>query len=188
MNLAEYLQKEAGLSPETAKLVDSLCDYIELPKGYQLLSEGNHSTKVFYVEKGLMRMYYLKDGKDITHYFFDEKKIYTPIENVFLNQYHRYSIETLENVVIRTVDFAKIESLLDTDVKLQRFARFVMITVIKELAEKLYSLQFQSAQERYQILLKKHPNILLRAPLGHIASYLGITQQTLSVIRAEKVK
>ncbi len=186
MVLVEYLQKEAGLSLETAAKVDSLCLSTALPKGYQLLNEGNHSTKVYYVEKGLMRMYYLKDGKDITHDFFDEKKIYAPIENVFLNQHYPYCLEMLESGIVRTVDFLKIEKIIDSNVNLQRFARYVLVSTIKRLAEQLHAIQFQSAQERYKLLLTNHPKILLRSPLGHIASYLGITQSTLSVIRGEK--
>lgn len=188
MKLIEYLQKEAGLTPETANLVDSLGDYTELPKGYQLLNEGNHSTKVFYIEKGLMRMYYLKDGRDITHDFFDEKRFYAPIENVFLNQRYPYSLELLENSIIRSIDFLKIEKIIDSDSRLQRFSRHILVSTIKRLAEQLHSIQFQSAQERYKLLMERHPNILLRSPLGHIASYLGITQQTLSEIRGKIAK
>lgn len=188
MKLEEYLQKEAGLTPETAKLVDSLCDYTELPKGYQLLNEGTHSTKVFYIEKGLMRIYYLKDGRDITHDFFDEKRIYAPIENIFLNQRYPYSLELLEKSIIRSIDFSKVEKIIDTDSNLQRFSRYVLVSTIKRLAENLHSIQFQSAQERYKLLIEKYPNILLRSPLGHIASYLGITQQTLSEIRSNLAK
>ncbi|MEY8760596.1 Crp/Fnr family transcriptional regulator [Chryseobacterium tongliaoense] len=188
MQLLEYLQRGAGLSTEKAHIVDQVFDYIELPKGYQLLSEGKQSKKIFYVEKGMMRLYYLKDGKDITHDFFDETKFYAPIENIFLNQPYPYYLEMLENGIIRTADFMKVEKIMDTDTALQRFSRHVLVSTIKRLAEQLYSIQFQSAQERYQLLIKRHPNILLRSSLGHIASYLGITQSTLSVIRGEKSK
>lgn len=184
MNIAKYLQKKAGFSPETAKQIDDLFDHKSLPKGHQLLKEGSLSKKVFFIEKGLLRLYYIKDGKDITRHFYTESGIYVPIENVFLNQHYPYNLELLENSIIRTVDFPTIEKLLDEDLKLQNFVRYTTISAIKQLSEHLYSLQFHSAQERYNILLKIHPDILLRSPLGHIASYLGITQQTLSVIRS----
>jgi len=186
MNIAEYLQKEAGFSPETAKQIDDLFDDKSLPKGHQLLKDGSRSKKVFFIEKGLLRLYYVKDGKDITRHFYTEGGIYVPIENVFLNQHYPYNLELLENSIIRTVDYSTLEKRIDEHVKLQHFAHYVAISVIKQLSEHLYSLQFQSALERYNILLKTHPDILLRAPLGHIASYLGITQQTLSVIRSAK--
>jgi len=186
MNLSNYLKQEIQLPDDTIQLLDSLCDYEELPKGYQLLKEGSLSKKVVFIEKGLLRLYYIKDGKEITHHFFTENNLYVPIENVFLTEFYPYSLELLEDSVIRTVDFTTIEQYLDENVKLQRFFRHIAVSVIKQLADRLHSLQFQSAQERYHILLKNHPTILLRAPLGHIASYLGITQSTLSVIRGEK--
>lgn len=186
MNLAEYLQKEARLPKETAAMLDTMFEYNELPKGYELLKEGSKSKKVYYVEEGLMRLYYDKDGKDITQHFFLEKMVYLPIENVFLNTNLPFNLELLEKSKIRTVDYTAVETLIDENVKLQRFVQFLMISVIKEITEHLRSIQFQSAQERYNLLIEKYPNILLRAPLGHIASYLGITQQTLSVIRGAK--
>ncbi|MDR7132450.1 CRP-like cAMP-binding protein [Algoriphagus sp. 4150] len=186
MELAEYFKQTVGLPEETVKQLDSLFDTVELPKGYELLREGSKSKKLFYMEKGLMRLFYLKDGKDITHHFFQERAMYMPIENVFLNQDYRYNIVLLENSVIRSVDFSLVEGFIDSDVKLQRLTRYLMVSVIKQLADHLFSLQFQTAKDRYSFLVETHPNILLRAPLGHIASYLGITQQTLSVIRAEK--
>lgn len=64
--------------------------------------------------------------------------------------------------------------------------RFLLISAIKNLTDKLYAIKFQTAQERYQLLLENYPQIILRVSLGHIASLLGITQQTLSVIRAGK--
>ncbi|HEY8365928.1 MAG TPA: Crp/Fnr family transcriptional regulator, partial [Bacteroidia bacterium] len=69
---------------------------------------------------------------------------------------------------------------------LQKLAQSIYIDVISRFSNRLYAMQFQTAKERYDSLMELHPDIILRAPLGHIASYLGITQQTLSVIRAEK--
>ena len=64
--------------------------------------------------------------------------------------------------------------------------RMLLISFLKNLSDSLYTIKFQTAQERYELLLKNYPQILLRVSLGHVASFLGITQQTLSVIRAGK--
>ena len=69
---------------------------------------------------------------------------------------------------------------------MEKFIRLLLVNILHTIAEKLYAIQFQTAQDRYKTLLETQPDILLRAPLGHIASYLGITQQTLSVIRSGK--
>ena len=69
---------------------------------------------------------------------------------------------------------------------MEKFVRQLLVEILHTVAGKLYSIQFQTAQDRYKNLIDTYPDVLLRAPLGHIASYLGITQQTLSVIRSGK--
>ncbi|MDQ1095234.1 MULTISPECIES: Crp/Fnr family transcriptional regulator [Chryseobacterium] len=185
MKLTDYLNEHLSLTNDMSRLLDDLFETTALPKGYELLAEGSKSKKFFYLESGLMRLYYLKEGKDITHFFLNESSIYTPIENVFFNEYYPFNLVLLEDSVIRSIDFSVLEPYVDKDPQLQRLSRFLAVSAIRQLSDQLYSIKFQTAQERYKILLQNYPGILLRVPLGHIASYLGITQQTLSVIRAE---
>ncbi|WP_353719309.1 Crp/Fnr family transcriptional regulator [Dyadobacter sp. 676] len=159
----------------------------ELPKGHRLLSPYNFSQKVFYLEKGIARTYYLKDGKDITHSFIPEDSFFVSIESVFFRNPSPYGVEVLENSVVRTIVYQDLEKFIDGSQALQKLSRLVMMNAVKTFSDKLYSIQFQSAQERYNSMLEKFPDIMLRVPLGHIASYLGITQETLSRIRAGKI-
>ena len=69
---------------------------------------------------------------------------------------------------------------------IERFGRMITTEFLKAYAERLTAIQFQTAAERYMALQARHPNILSRVSLGHIASYLGITQETLSRLRAKK--
>lgn len=159
----------------------------ELPKGYPLLSPDNFSQKVFYIEKGIARTYYIKDGKDITHSFIPGGTFFVSIESVFFNNPSPYGAEIMEHSMVRTILYQDLEKFIDESNALQKLSRIVMINAVKTFSDKLYSIQFQSAQERYNAMLEKFPDIMLRVPLGHIASYLGITQETLSRIRAGKV-
>ncbi len=137
-----------------------------------------------FIEKGLIRLYYEKEEKDITFLFLDENSFSQTIDSIFFNLPNQYSWQVLEDTSIRIVNYHDIENLFEKSPQLERFARMVMLGVVKTLSDKLFSLQFQTAEQRYKNILENNPTILLRAPLGHIASYLGITQQTLSVIRA----
>ena len=188
MKLTEYIQKRVPLLPGDAQLVDELFDYRELYKGDNALNNRNYARKVFFIEEGLIRMYYEKDGKDVTHYFFTENMFYLYIENLFQSTNYPYRLELLENCKIRTVEYEKLKDFVLVQNKLQVLFFGLFIDFIKILSNRLSSIQFQSAYERYNIMMDSYRDILLRAPLGHIASYLGITQQTLSVIRAEKPK
>ncbi|AZA83161.1 Crp/Fnr family transcriptional regulator [Chryseobacterium lactis] len=184
MELSAYLEKEGGLPKEIITLLDEIFDYQELPKNHILLANGSRSKQVFFIEEGLLRIFYYKDGKDITDYFFKEDIFFLSVESVFLNQEYHYSYELLENCKIRVANYSKIEALLDAFPKLNAFVIMVMAYHIKILSDRVCDLQFQSAQNRYRDLITYSPDLVLRAPLGYIASYLGITQQTLSVIRA----
>lgn len=174
------------LEPEVEIALDQDFKRKKCIKGQKLLEPGNLSTKLFFIEKGLVRTFYTKNEKDITHYFFPENTFTLPIDSVFYQRPSPYGIEVLEPSIIRWVPFSTIEKHIEKSPNLEKFIRSLLIDVLRGFSDRLSALQFQSAQERYKTLMDNHPDILLRASMGHIASYLGITQQTLSVIRGQK--
>ena len=93
-------------------------------------------------------------------------------------------MQVLEDCKIRTILFEDLERLMIKFPDLEKISRKILIHALKITSDKLYAIQFQTASQRYNYMIESYPNILLRAPLGQIASYLGITQQTLSVIRS----
>ena len=95
-------------------------------------------------------------------------------------------MESLEDTVAYTITLDRLNSLFDKYHEIERFGRLFTMEMMVQLTEKVKDLQFRSAEERYNILLEKHPSVIQRAPLGKIASYLGITQQSLSRIRAKR--
>nr|WP_314561390.1 cyclic nucleotide-binding domain-containing protein [uncultured Capnocytophaga sp.] len=187
MELVAYLNAETHIPTETlSPLVHNLFVRQEVKKYDLLLKAKSHSQKLFYVEEGLLRAYYTKKKKDITHNFFMEKMFYLPVENIYYGQPSPFFLETLEESTVWVATFPEVERVVNEHQELERLMRLLLVSAIKSLTERLYTLKFQTAQERYDLLLKNYPQILLRAPLGHIASLLGITQQTLSVIRGNK--
>jgi len=183
MTLTEYLHQETQINTETLAFINSLFEQQEYKKYHLLLKEGSHSKQLFYVEKGLLRLFYNKEDKDITHTFLLEQMFYFPVENIYFSQPSLFSLETLEDSVVWVASFPEVERVINEHQELERLMRFLLVSAIKSLTERLHTIKFQTAQERYDLLLHTYPQILLRAPLGHIASLLGITQQTLSVIR-----
>lgn len=186
MELIEYFKQHTKLSAELEATLDRAFQEETVPKGYRVVEPNTSSKKLFFIEKGLARSFYYKETKDITHNFFSENGFYTSIESVFYQTPSPYGFEFLEKSTIRVVSYPEIERVLSQSSELEQFIRQLLIDLLKTLSDRLYSIQFQSAQERYQSMIEGYPDILLRAPLGHVASYLGITQQTLSVIRAQK--
>lgn len=108
------------------------------------------------------------------------------MDNIYFHQPNHFGLEALETCRVHVAEFVQVEAIINNYPKLERFMRMLLISFLKNLSDRLYAIKFQTAQERYELLLKNYPQILLRVPLGHVASFLGITQQTLSVIRAGK--
>ncbi|GGH26619.1 cyclic nucleotide-binding protein [Dyadobacter endophyticus] len=188
MELLGYFQQHLSLPAGLAQSIEPVFKHQDIKKGEIFLQPDNRSQKVCFIEKGLIRTYYLKDGKDITHLFFAENRFSVPLESIFYDRPSPYGWEALENSHIRIAQYKDLEPMFEKVPGFEKLIRLLLIDVIDVFSERLYAMQFQSAQDRYKALIEKHPDILLRAPLGHIASYLGITQQTLSVIRAAKFR
>jgi cyclic nucleotide-binding protein len=186
MSLIDYIQQQTQIEKEPLEVLDALFQVREYKKYSLLLKEGSLSQEVFFIEKGIVRQFYTKEGKDITHAFYAENSFYTSLDNIYFQQPNHFGLEVLEPSKVRVAEFAQVEAVINSYPKLERFMRMLLISFLKNLSDRLYAIKFQTAQERYELLLKNYPQILLRVPLGHVASFLGITQQTLSVIRAGK--
>lgn len=184
MELIPYLQTHTKLNPAECEAIDNAFATETFAKGTIISRPDNHLQNVYFIDKGLLRAFYYLDGKDITHYFFDENHFTVSFESVFFNRSHPYGKQALEETTLRIIPYSKLDALCNGIPAFKDYRLKVALQVVSMLSDKILSLQFQSAEQRYKNLLDKFPGILLRAPLGHIASYLGITQQTLSVIRA----
>lgn len=186
MSLIDYIEQQTQIEKEPLEALDAIFQVREYKKYSLLLKEGSPSQEVFFIEEGIVRQFYTKEGKDITHAFYAENSFYTSLDNIYFHQPNHFGLEALETCRVRVAEFVQVEAIINNYPKLERFMRMLLISFLKNLSDRLYAIKFQTAQERYELLLKNYPQILLRVPLGHVASFLGITQQTLSVIRAGK--
>lgn len=158
-----------------------------IPKGNLIFKEGQVARNIFYIEKGLARMYYSNDsGKDITYGFFAENNYVSPSQSFFEQTPSLYNIELLEDSQLRYISFDGLERLLSEFSEIERVKSYILSLFLYQANRRIVSLQFYNAQQRYEELEKSQTQILQRASLGHIASYLGITQETLSRIRSKK--
>lgn len=143
-------------------------------------------SKFFILKKELLERFIIKTIKTLPTDFILKVCFICLFENIYFKRPFRFCLEALEDCYVRVAEFSEVEKIISQKTDLEKFMRFLLISAIKNLTDKLYAIKFQTAQERYQLLLENYPQIILRVSLGHIASLLGITQQTLSVIRAGK--
>ncbi len=171
------------LSAEARNDVKKLGQIRKVNKGDILVKEGDYSYELYFVAHGGARAYYLMDGKTITDWFAFENDFISSIVSFFLGVPSQHYIEILEDSTFMVLQLKDIEMLCDKYHDFERLARMSTTKTMLQLQQRIVSLQFKTSKERYHSLLEKYPQIELRAPLGDIASYLGITQETLSRIR-----
>ncbi len=184
MNLPPFVKNMARLSPQSEEKLSALFQREEFPKGHFLYRQGEVCRHIYYIEKGLARIYYhASSGKEITAWFFAENSFLTAHDSFYQHKPAPSCCELLEDSVIYSLKYTDMEAMLNENHDMARFAFYTVFELAKKLTEFINGIKFQSAEERYNALMLNYPNIFQRAKLGHIASFLGITQETLSRIR-----
>lgn len=170
---------------ETLSVILNISEPKTFQKGQLMLSEGEVCRYLFLVEKGLLRLFfYDKAGNDITHWFAAEEMLLTDPGSYFNQTPSFFSIQAIEETTVKSIYFETLERAMDESHKLERLGRIYAMNTLVMMEHRIIDWQVKSAEERYIELIENYPNLFRRTKLGHIASYLGITQQSLSRIRA----
>lgn len=158
----------------------------ELPKGTVLLADGQVCNRLYWLEKGMARGYYLRDGKDITSGFAFEGEMVLAMHSFFTRKPTVKSLELIEDSILYSIGHEDLTFLYKKYPEINTIGRFLYEKYCVALEERSFALQFLPAKERYEHLVARHPQVLQRARLGHIASLLGISPETLSRIRGKR--
>jgi CRP-like cAMP-binding protein len=173
--------------PLSAEAVEALCDSFEkklLAKNELLLKEGQVCRHLYFLEKGALRGFYNLNGKEITHWFGFENDFVTSFHSFTTQQPSVEHIQLLETCELWCIAKDSLTALFNRHHEIERLVRIAYEKYYIRLEERFVNAQFKTAAERYQQLLQDTPHILERVPLGCVASYLGISQETLSRIRS----
>ena len=133
-----------------------------------------------------MRTYFIKDDKEICEYFSGVNEWVNSPKSFMQQEKDIYSIDTIEDIVAYELHVNDLMYLFDNYPEMERYARLSMGHSFGHFLNRITSMRFTSAKERYLHFQNTYADIYHRIPLGIVASYLGITQETLSRIRAEK--
>ena len=173
-----------GMAPEGRKLIEDILIRKELEKGELLFKEGQVCHHMVFVGKGMMRQFYYKNGKDVTEHFSYEGCVIICIESTLKQEPTRLMAEALEPCTVYLLPYDKFMRLTEISWEINMFYRKILEYSLIVSQTKADSWRFESARERYNLLLETHPEIIKRAPLAHIASYLLMTPETLSRVRS----
>jgi CRP-like cAMP-binding protein len=183
-SLFAYFKKFNPLSDEAKAAIESISHVVSIKKNKDLQPIGHTCRTIYFINKGIARIYYFKDGTDITESFALEHNIIVRVESLFTGKPSRKAIQVLEDSEIIAIDANKLFKLYDTFPEVERLFRKIFEASHVDTVNRIEGIQFHSAEERYKALLNDAPDIIKRVPLKYIASYLGITQVSLSRIRA----
>lgn len=172
------------MSLEARRQLESILIREEYPKGTIALNQGEIAHEIVFVGKGMLRQYYYKNGKDVTEHFSYEGCILMCLESFLKQEPTRLIIETIEPAIIYLFPYDMIQKLTKENWEINMFYRKILEFSLIVSQIKADSWRFETARERYNLLLERHPEIIKRAPLSYIASYLLMTPETLSRVRS----
>ncbi len=180
----KLVAQTSPIGKKSVKKLASILVRTELKKGQNFLKEGEVSRQIGYVEQGLVRQYYYKNGRELTEHFSREGDVFICIESFLRQKPSQMIVEALENTVIYGIPREPLLALVAENYEIEKVYRGLLENSLILSQRKMDMFRFESAGERYNRLFKERPEIVKRAPLSHIASFLLMTPETLSRVRS----
>lgn len=184
----ELARKYSTMTHEELDTLESILVPMKFAKGDLILKEGEVDENIMYVAKGLVRQFYFKKDKELTEHLSTEGGIVMCIESLFKEEPTHIQVEALEPTVIYALPKHKLEAVALHNVNIQILYRKILeeSLIVSQIHADL--VRFETAQDRYLKLCKLMPQVVLRAPLVYIASFLQMTPETLSRVRAQSIQ
>ena len=179
----ELARRYSTMTHEELDMLESILVPQKFAKNDYILKEGETCTNIYWVVKGLVRQFYFKNDKELTEYMATENNIVMCIESLFREQPTKLQIKALEPTILIAIPKADLEAVAMKSVNIQILYRKILEESLILSQHHADMLRFESAQDRYHRLVKNQPQLVLRAPLVFIASYLQMTPETLSRVR-----
>ncbi len=183
-----YIESILGKSI-SENLKNALYEYAHIevyPKSYLLLRESKICHRMYFINSGTVRTFYYHNDKEVTSWVYNENQLLCSWHSFILQKPSFENVEINEDAEIASLSFSQIQELLNNYPQFERYNRIALEQQLAFLDEYYKGYMFLSAKEKYENLIAYFPDIEQRVNLGHIASLLGISQETLSRLRGKK--
>ena len=180
----ELARKYSTMTHDELDILESILVRKTYHKGEIILAEGDICREFLYIHKGMLRQFYFKKDKQLTEHIGVEGGMVMCIESLFKEEPTHLQIEALENTIVFALPKKNLEEVALHNVNIQILYRKILEESLIQSQIHADLVRFESAYDRYKKLCHLQPQIIMRAPLLHIASYLQMTPETLSRVRA----
>lgn len=180
----ELARKYSTMTHDELDILEGILESVKYGKGEMILTEGEVCRGISYIEKGLVRQFYNKNGKEVTEHLGVDHTIFMCIESLFKEEPTRLQVEALEATLVYILPKSKLEASAIRNVNIQMLYRKILEESLIQSQVHADLMRFETAPNKYKRLCELSPQVVLRAPLTYIASYLQMTPETLSRIRS----
>ena len=180
----ELARKYSTMTHDELDILESVLVPRKYAKGELILKEGNVCRDILYIDNGLIRQFYHKNGRIVTEHLGVDGGIIMCIESLFREEPTKLQVEALETSMCYLLPKRKLEEVALHNVNIQILYRKILeeSLILSQVHADL--VRFETAHDRYMKLCKLMPKVVLRAPLNYIANYLQMTPETLSRVRS----
>ena len=178
-----------SIHPLSEALRDHLEDIVKekkLTRRDYLLKAGQVCGNIYFVEKGLLRSYYVSEGREISSGFMKEGDICISAASFFTQKHSRENIQALEDSVVSSISYEELQRIYRDYKEFDKIGRILTEKCYLLAVERMEGMWMQKSDARYRWLAKHFPDLLQRIPAKYLASYLGMTEVTLSAIKGRK--
>ncbi|MFA6262270.1 MAG: Crp/Fnr family transcriptional regulator [Bacteroidia bacterium] len=186
IQIAQHFEKFIKVSDSLRSELVNRVTVVTFKKNDLIIDANGINTKSYYILNGLTRTYFIKDGKEINEYFSSDHEWANSPRSWRTGKPDMYYVSAIEKTIALCITVKDMVFLFDNFPELDRYGRLSMTTLLDHLMERITSFRFTTAKEKYVHFKQTYPGIYHRIPLGFVASYLGISQETLSRLRQEK--
>ena len=179
----ELARKYSTMTHDELDTLESILVPMKFTKGQTILAEGEVCRNIIYIAKGLVRQFYFKKEKEVTEHMSVEGGMIMCIESLFKEEPTKLQVEALEPTIMYFLPKQRLEEVALHNVNIQILYRKILEESLIQSQIHADLVRFETAQDKYKRMCKLAPQVVLRAPLVYIASYLQMTPETLSRVR-----
>lgn len=183
--LAKHIQNTfPELSHPTLQVLETVFQERHFRKGERLLNQGTICRDMYFITEGITRSYSIKGDQDITTWFSFPNQFITSFTSFIAQEASYESIEMLTDGVLFRIGRDTLAQIQASSGEISRIVQYFIQQYAIQLEKRLFLIQTHSAAEKYQAILDQEPHLVRDIPNKYLASYLGITRETLSRIRS----